>query len=115
MAVKRIEFEDVDAPKAQSMVNKKIREFFVETSKATVRDPIYRLLGVYHKYRARYPWNHIVSVGMRLYSLQRAGIQINIQLARSLNKFNLPDDVLSDIVSAISGGGQGGGQGGSTI
>lgn len=106
---RRIEFENVSDPQATAMSHEENEEFYRSWANRTVKPVISRLKMVYDKYDRKYPWNHIIAVGLQLYSLARKGVDIDISDARTFNKpFGLPDNVLRDIVQAVqaeSGGG----------
>jgi len=106
---KRIEFENVSDFQATSMIHEENEDFYRTVANKTVKPVINRLKAVYDKYDRKYPWNHIIAVGLKLYSLARRGVDVDISDARTFNKpFGLPDNVLRDIVQAVqaeSGGG----------
>jgi len=99
---KRIEFENISDFQATAMIHEENEDFYRDVAERTVKPVIGRLKGVYEKYNKRYPWNHILAVGLKLYSLAKSGVDVDINDARTFNKkFGLPDDVLRDIVQAV--------------
>jgi len=109
---KRIEFENISDFQATAMIHEENETFYRTVAEKTVKPVISRLKGVYERYEKRYPWNHIIAVGLKLYSLAKEGVDIDLDDARTFNKkFGLPDQVLRDIVKAVQAEAGAGGAG----
>jgi len=101
--IKQKVVEDL-TPIEDTTINYELHEdYFRSVANSTVKPVLERLSGVYARHGKRYPWNHIVAVGLRLYSLHKSGIDIDINIARAIaRKFGTLDDaILRDIVNAI--------------
>lgn len=99
---KQIVFENIDDFRATAMSHEENEDFYRTVAIRTVKPIISRLRTVYDKYNRQVPWNHIIAVGLKLYSLARKGVDIDLTDARVFNKpFGLPENVLRDIVEAV--------------
>jgi len=101
--IKRKEIEDLE-PILDTTINYEIHEdYFRSIANSTVKPVLQRLSDVYSRYERRYPWNHIVAVGLALYHFHKKGYDIDLDLARRVaRKFGTLDDrILRDIVSAV--------------
>lgn len=98
----RKEIADLD-PITDTAINYELSEdYFRSIANSTVKPVIERLKEVYYKYNRKYGWNHIIAIGLKLYGLHKQGYDIDLAMARALNKkFGLPDNVLRDIVNAV--------------
>ncbi|RLG80411.1 MAG: hypothetical protein DRO40_11260 [Thermoprotei archaeon] len=102
--LRRKEIEDLD-PILDTTINYEINEdYFRSYANSTVRPVLQRLSDAWAQTGKRVSWNHVVAIGLKLYSLHRQGYPIDVDLARKLGqKFGITDvNILRAIVNAVS-------------